>query len=302
MDPWSTLVEPLISYEFMRTGLVAAVVVGVVSSVLSCLLVVRRQALLGDAISHAALLGVVLGYLVAEQAGVLWGAMVVGTVAGMAITFVERTTSTTTEVAMGIVFTFAFALGLAIISVARPRGIDIFHILFGNVLGVGQDQLVLTTVSGGIVVAGVVIGFRAFHIWSFDREVARALGVPVRAIDYVFTALLSAAIVASLEAVGLILVVAMLITPGATASLLADRLSSMMWVAAAVGVVASITGLYGSYYFDVASGPAIVIVTTFLFALTLVFAPRRGALARAVIRRRVAQRVDRAPAIPGRVD
>lgn len=290
---WDVLAEPVLRYAFMRDGLLVALVVGATSAVLSCLLVVRRQALLGDAIAHAVLLGVAVGWLAAGRVGVFAGALAAGVLAGVAIVFVERSSRLKLDAAMGVVFTTAFALGLAIISRARPAGIDLFHVLFGNVVGVSRTDVWLTAASGGLVLAVVVVLFRDFQLWSFDPELARVLGVPVGALQYVFTALLSAAIVASLQAVGIVLVVAMLIIPGATAYLLAERLATMMRVAAACGVVAAVTGLYGSYYVDVASGPAIVLVAGALFAVALLAAPKRGIAVRAVRRRALARRVAR---------
>jgi ABC-type Mn2+/Zn2+ transport system permease subunit len=275
------VIDPAVSYGFFRTGLAAAALVGVTSAVLSCLLVVRGQALLGDAISHAVLLGVAVGYLAGREVGVFWGALAAGVLSGVAITAIERRVPVKRDAAMGIVFTFAFALGIAIISVAQPRGIDLFHVLFGNVLGVTTTDLVLVAVSGGLVVAAVVLWFPAFHLWSFDPTTARAMGMRTGVLEYAFTVLLSAAIVASLQTVGLILVIAMLITPGATAQLLVTRLATMMVVAAGVGLLAGVGGLYASFYADIASGPAIVILVTLCFAVAFVASPRHGLVARA---------------------
>lgn len=284
-------IDPLTQYGFMRLGLAAAVTVGVTSAVLSCLLVVRHQALLGDAISHAVLLGVAIGYLFAQTAGIFWGALIVAVASGTLITYIERHSPVKLDAVMGIIFTATFALGLALISVTKPRGIDLFHILFGNVLGVSGGDLALTVVSGVTVLLVVLVRFRAFHLWSFDPLMARAIGMRVGVMEYLLTGLLSATIVAALQAVGLILVIAMLITPGATALLLTTRLRAMMLVAAGVGMVSAIGGLYVSFYVDIASGPAIVLVATTAFAVALLFAPRRGVLARAALRRRTAQRV-----------
>ncbi|CAN5739545.1 hypothetical protein BH24ACT14_BH24ACT14_13370 [soil metagenome] len=289
-DLVTLFIEPVTRYGFMRAGLTAALIVGVVSAVLSCLLVVRHQALLGDAISHAVLLGVAVGYLLARQAGIFWGALVVAVLTGLAITYIERNSPVKLDAVMGICFTATFALGLAIISVAKPRGIDLFHILFGNVLGVSSADLWLTGSAGAAVLLVIVVGYRWFHLWSFDPLMAEAVGLKVGVLQYVFTALLSATIVASLQAVGLILVVAMLVTPGATALLLTSRLRTMMLVAAAVGSVSAVGGLYGSYYYDVASGPAIVLVATACFVLALFCGPRGGVVARAVRRHRAAER------------
>lgn len=290
MNPVDLLIDPLVQYGFMRAGLAAAVIVGVSSALLSCLLVVRHQALLGDAISHAVLLGVAVGYLLAESAGILGGALVVAVLTGVVITYIERNSPVQLDAVMGIVFTAAFALGLAIISIAQPRGIDLFHILFGNVLAVDTADLALTAVSGGLVVAVVLVLFRPFHLWSFDPQMAAAVGMRTGLLQYIFTALLSATIVASLQAVGLILVIAMLITPGATALLLSSRLTTMMAIASAVGLASAVGGLYGSYYVDVASGPAIVLFATACFLLAFLLAPRRGVVARALRRRQAANR------------
>ena len=268
------LVEPVLQYGFMRAGLLAAVVVGLTCAVLSCLLVVRGQALLGDAISHAVLLGVVVGYLVGGELGVLGGALVVAVLTGAAIAYVTEHAPFRADTSMGVLFTVTFALGLAIMSVAQPRGIDLMHVLFGNVLGVSSADLWLTAVSGGLVLLVVLVGFRAFSLWSFDPGLARAMGMRTRAVEYLFTAMLSAAIVAALQTVGLILVVAMLVVPGATAAMLTSRLSSMMAVAGVVGLVSGVTGLYGSFHLDVASGPAIVLVAGACFLLAFLLAPR----------------------------
>ncbi len=285
------LLDPLIQYGFMRIGLVAAVTVGLTSAVLSCLLVVRHQALLGDAISHAVLLGVAVGYLFAQTTGIFWGALVVAVLSGMAITYIERHSPVKLDAVMGIIFTGTFALGLAIISITKPPGIDLFHILFGNVLGVSGDDLLLTVASSASVLVIVVTRFRAFHLWSFDPLLAKALGMRVGLLEYLLIGMLSVTIVAALQAVGLILVIAMLITPGATAQLLTTRLRNMMLVAALVGTISAVCGLYLSFYIDVASGPSIVLVTTATFLAALLFAPRRGVVARAVQRRRLVLRV-----------
>lgn len=268
------LVDPVLQYGFMQAGLVAAMVVGVTCAVLSCLLVVRGQALLGDAISHAVLLGVVVGYLLGGEVGILAGALVVAVLTGAAIAYVTQHAPFRADTSMGVLFTTTFALGLAIMSVAQPRGIDIYHVLFGNVLGVGSADLWLTGVSGGLVVLLVLTAFRAFQLWSFDPDLARAMGMRTRAMEYLFTAMLSAAIVAALQTVGLVLVVAMLVIPGATAAMVTSRLATMMAVAGGVGLVAGVVGLYGSFHLDVASGPAIVLVAGAAFLAVFLLAPR----------------------------
>lgn len=274
------MLDPLLSYGFLRTGLVVALLVGATCAVLSCFLVVRRQALLGDAISHAVLPGVVIGYLLADRAGLLPGALVAAIVTSLAITAIEHHAPVARDAAMGIAFTAAFAFGLILISATDPRGIDLFHVLFGNVLGATTGDVVVTAVSSVLVLTTIVALFPHLHLWSFDIRAARAAGLPIRALDYVFTVVLAATIVAALQAVGIILVVAMLITPGATALLWARGLRTMMVVSALVGTGAAVVGLYGSYHLDVASGPAMVLAAAAAFAVSLVVAPRRGLLAR----------------------
>lgn len=269
-------IAPL-EFGFMRDGLLVVLLIGVTAAVLSCLLVVRRQALMGDAISHCVLIGVVLGWLVAKDEGVLLGALVAGVLSGSAMTFIERA-GIKLDAAMGVVATAAFALGLAIISIVKPTGIDLFHVLLGNVLGVSTGDLKRTIVVCALVLATVTLLFRGLQFWSFDPVAAQVAGLPTRLLHYVFTALLSATVVVAIQAVGILLVIAMLVTPGATAWLLTRRLAPMMGVAAVIGAFSGVGGLYGSYHLDVASGPAIVLVASGLFLLALLLAPRRGVL------------------------
>ena len=289
------LVDPVMQYAFMREGLIAAIVVGLASAILSCLLVVRHQALLGDAISHAVLLGVAVGFLVAGVGGILPGALLVAILTGLAITFLERNTPIQLDAAMGIAFTTTFALGLAIISVVQPRGVDLFHILFGNVIGLRRSDLILTVVAGAAVIAVTLGLFRWLHVWSYDPGLASAVGVPLRVVEYAFTALLSAAVVVSMNAVGLLLVVAMLIIPGAAALLLTSSLRSMMAVAAVIGVTSAVAGLYVSFHVNVASGPAIVLTAAALFLVLLLAAPRHGLFLRWLVHRRPGTREEAAP-------
>lgn len=280
----SELLEALLTpltYGFARAGFAAAILIGVSTALMSCLLVIRREALLGDAISHAVLLGVVLGYLAAGDAGVLVGALVVAVASAVVITWIEQRTPVRADAAMGVVFTFAFALGLAIVSAVRPRGVDLFHVLFGNPLGISAADLVLTAGTTVVVVAAVVLGFRTVQAWCFDADAARAAGMRTAAVHYAFTVVLAAAIVAALQAVGVILVIALLVTPGATAQLLTSRLHAMMLVAVGCGLLASVGGLYASLLADIAAGPAIVLVASTLFAVAIVVAPRHGLVAQA---------------------
>lgn len=270
------IVDPVTTYAFFRLALVAAVAVGLGSAVLSCLLVVRHQALVGDAVSHSVLLGVAVGFVAAGRPGILPGALLAAGGTAVLTTAIERRAPLARDAVLGIVFTTAFAGGLAVISIARPSGIDLFHVLLGNVLGVSPGDVALTLAVSGVVVALVVVLYRPLQLWAYDPVAATTLGVPVRTLEYLFSLLLSAMVVAALQAVGLILVVAMLVIPGATARLLTRRLRTMLVAAAAVGVISAVGGLYASYHLDVSSGPAIVLSAALCFAVAFARHLARG--------------------------
>ncbi len=288
------VIDPVAHYTFMQHALLAAVMVGLTTAVLSCFMVVRRTVMLGDALSHVVVLGVVIGWLVAGYVGVFAGALVVGLIVGTAITYVERHSQVHFDAALGVIFSSTLALGLAIVSVVKPKGIDMAHILLGNILGVDSDALRLVYIGGAIVLTVVAVLFKALRLWSFDPEMARAMGLRTGALQYVFYALLSLTIVTALQTVGLVLVVAMVATPGSIALLLTDRLARMIGIAAVVGMTAGVVGMYASYYANVASGPSIVLVLSLLFVIAFLVAPRRGLLTTAWHRRRTV-RIENAP-------
>jgi ABC-type Mn2+/Zn2+ transport system permease subunit/Mn-dependent DtxR family transcriptional regulator len=267
------LLKPL-TYEFMQRALLASVVVGIICSVLSCYLIVKRWALLGDAISHAVLPGVGIAYIIGIQ--FFWGAVVTGVLTALGIGFIERNTRIKQDAAIGIMFTSAFALGILIISLIRTKTVDIYHILFGNVLGVATPDLILTVIAGIAVMLTVLLLFKELELWSFDQVMAQAIGLPVRFFHYLLMFILSLTIVASLQTVGIVLVIAMLITPGATAYLIANSLKRMMAVASVFGILSAITGLFASYYLNVASGPAMVLMSAIFFGLAMFLSPQRG--------------------------
>lgn len=269
-------VLPVASFRFLAYAIATAAVVGVVTSVLSGFLIVRRSAMLGDAVAHGVLPGVALGWMAGRHLGSLWGALIAGVLVALGISWVERVGRVHVDTAMGVVFSFAFALGLAIISVAQPRGVHLTHLLLGNVLAAGPADLALAGGTAVVVLTVVVVGYPWLHAWSFDPDGARAAGVPTRLLHYLFTALLAATVVAALQTVGLVLVVAMLVTPGAAASLLVRRFAPMLAVAGGIGLVSAVGGMYTSYHLDVASGPAIVLLAGVVFALALLLGPRHG--------------------------
>ena len=267
------LLEPF-RFEFMVRGLVAAVVVGVACSVVGCYVVLRGMAFLGDAVSHAILPGVAIAYLV--KGDLLIGGLIAGVVVALAIGLLSRRGRVREDTAIGVVFAGALALGVALMSTIRTYSTDLTHILFGNVLGVSSADILLTTGIALLVIAVIVALYKELLIVSFDPIMAGAVGMPVTLINGVLLVLIALTIVVSMQTVGIGLVVAMLVTPAATAGLLVRRLVPMMLLAAGLGALASVIGLYVSFFTAIASGPAIVLVSTLCFAVTYLLVPPAG--------------------------
>ena len=269
--------EPL-AYPFMLRGLAAAVVVGIVCSLVGTYVVLRGMAFFGDALAHAILPGVAVGYLVSgsAQTTLFWWALAAAVLTSIGIGAVSKGAQIKEDTAIGIVFAGMFALGIALISTMRSYTVDLVHFLFGNVLGVTSADLVLTAVWSLLVILAIVAFFKEFLVISFDPVLAETLRLPSNALRYLLLILIAVAIVVSLQTVGIALMLAMLVTPPATAYLLTRRLPSMMVLAAAIGATSGVIGLYLSYYVSIASGPAIVLVCTAFFLLAALFAPHRG--------------------------
>ncbi len=266
--------EPF-QFPFMQRALLTALLVGCVCGILSCYVVLKRWSLLGDTISHAVLPGVAVAHLLGWPFFV--GGLISGLATAMGIGMIERNTRIKEDAAMGLMLTGSFALGIVIIS-QIATSTHLLHILFGNVLGVRMPMLLLTLIVGLLTLSVVLLYYKAFLLYSFDPVQASVQGMNTAAIHYGLMFLLTLTIVASLETVGIILVVAMLITPGATAYLLAHSLSRMMLIAAASGMFSAVIGLYLSFVFNLASGGTIVLVSTTLFFVTFLLAPKHGVL------------------------
>jgi manganese/iron transport system permease protein len=277
----SWLLDPL-AYGFMQRGLAAAVMVGVLCSVIGCYVVVRSMAFLGDAMAHAILPGVAVSYLL--KGNLMVGALVAAVVVALGIGFLSRSGTVREDTAIGILFAAALSLGVALISLIQTYAVDLTHILFGNVLGVTAADLWLTGGLGLAVLLVIILLFKPFLVVSFDPVLAATLRLPGEALRTLLLVLLALTIVVSLQTVGVGLVAAMLVTPGATAYLLTRRLSSMMALAAFSGALSSLIGLYLSYYISIASGAAIVLVATAFFLLAFLFAPTKGWLWRTLHR------------------
>ncbi|OLT55142.1 hypothetical protein BJF88_07430 [Cellulosimicrobium sp. CUA-896] len=272
LDP---LLEPL-SFEFMRTALAVTLMAGVVCGVLSCWLVLVGWSLMGDAVSHAVLPGVVLAYVVGAPFAL--GALLFGLLAVTLIGAVRDTSRVKEDAAIGVVFTTLFALGLVLISVT-PSQTDLNHILFGNLLGVSRADLVQVLVLGAVALAVVVLKRRDLTLFAFDPVHAHAIGLSPRRLGALLLGLLALTVVVALQAVGVVLVVALLITPGATAHLLTDRFSRMLWIAPLVAAGSGVVGLYASYYLDTSSGGTVVVTLGLAFALAYLLSPRHGLVA-----------------------
>ena len=270
-------VSEAFQYAFMQRALLTSMMVGAICGMLSCYVVLKRWSLLGDAISHAVLPGVAVAYLLGLPFFI--GAFVTGALTSLGIGAIERHTRIKSDAAMGIMFTGAFALGVVLIS-KIASSTHLMHILFGNVLGVQQSALLLTLAASLVALLVVWLAYRPLMLYAFDPTQAQALGFNTGVIHYGLILLLTLTIVASLETVGIILVVAMLITPGATAHLLTDRFKTMLFISVGIGVGSAVLGLWLSFAFDVASGGTIVLVATGCFFTALLFSPKHGVLMR----------------------
>ena len=279
------ITDPL-QYEFMRRALLEVILMGAVTGTIGTYVVLRGLSFIGDALSHAIFPGVVLAFLIG--AGIFWGALVFGILTSAAIAVVATNRRVKEDSAIGVLFVGSFALGIVLISSSKNFTRDLTSFLFGNVLGVTTNDIVLSAVAGVVVILLIVLLYKELLITSFDRAAAQAMGLPVFWLDLLLLVMISLTIVVSLRAVGNILVVAMLVTPAATARLLTDRLPVMMVVSASIGVIAGVTGLYISYWNDVAAGGTIVLVATAIFGLVWIFAPQHGYVTTRLLRRRLA--------------
>jgi manganese/iron transport system permease protein len=272
-----------LSYPFMQRALVVAVLVGAVCAVLSCYLVLKGWSLMGDAVSHAVLPGIVVAYVVGLPLAV--GAFVAGLSCALLTGYLKESSRVKEDTVMGVVFSGMFGFGLVLFSKVETDQ-HLLHILFGNMLGVTVQDLIETAVIAGGTLAIVLIKRRDLLLYCFDPNHARAIGLPVQLLHYGLLILLSLTIVASLKAVGIILVIAMLVAPGAIAYLLTDRFERMLVIATAVAVGSSAVGTLASFHIDGATGACIVLVQACVFVLAFLFAPKRGLIAAARATRR----------------
>jgi manganese/iron transport system permease protein len=258
------LIEPFVRFQFMRHSLLAIVLVGTLCATIGVYVVLRRMAFIGDALSHTVLPGIVFAYF--NGISLFFGAMVAGLLTALGIGWLSRRETLREDTAIGIMFTFMFALGILLMSTARSFR-DFTHILFGNVLGVTTDDLTLIGIVAAVVLGALLLFHKELELTSFDPIHAEVIGLRPDRLRYGLLILLALTVVTAIQAVGVVLTSAMLVTPAATASLLTNRLPRMMLVAVGVAISAGVIGLYASYCYNVASGAAIVLACTLLFGL-----------------------------------
>jgi len=262
------LIEPM-QYAFMVRGLIAAILVGIVCAVVGTYVVLRGMAFFGDALAHAILPGIAVGYLVGGGARdpLFWWALATAVVASLSIGAISRSTKIKEDTAIGIIFAGMFALGIALISTVSSYTVDLAHFLFGDILSVRNADLVLIGVFGGVTLLIILAFYKEFLVLSFDPTLAITLRLPARLLDYLLILLIAVTIVVSIQTVGVALMIAMLVTPAATAYLLTHRLPIMMVLAAVLASASGVIGLYISFYVGVASGAAIVLAATAIFLI-----------------------------------
>jgi len=275
-DVLDLVLDPM-AYGFMQRGLVAAILVGIVCAVMGAFVVLRGLAFIGDAVSHAAFPGLVIAFMLGIPLYIGGAVAAVGT--ALAIGAVARRGALRFDTAVGVLFAGMFALGIVLFSTIEDYVADLFSYLLGNVLGITFADIVQIVILGGVVLLVVALLRKELLYASFDPAGAAASGLPVVTLDYLLLGLVGVTIVVSIQAVGIIMVVAMLVTPAATGQLLADKFWDLVRIAIAVSILAAVSGLYVSYYLNVASGASIVLVETLLFGLALLFSPKSGWLA-----------------------
>lgn len=260
-------------YEYMQRAFVAALVVGTLCSTIGTYVVLRKLAFIGDGIAHASFAGIVVAYL--RGIDFYAGAIAVAVLTALGIGFVNRRGHVSLDTAIGVLFTGAFALGVFLMSRAPRYNVDLSSFLFGNILGVSRTDLVVILVLAAVVTVSLAFLYRALLYTSFDPVVAEASGINAAFVDYALLVLLALTIIISLEAVGIVLVAALLVTPAATAFQLTRRFTRMLALSAGVGAACAVVGLYASYYLQAASGATIVLLATLAFFVAMAIGRRR---------------------------
>ena len=271
----------VLEQEWAIRALAASIMVGVMCGILGCFIVLRNMALVGDALSHAVLPGVVGAFLLVgfSPLGFFIGSVIAGLISAVGITWIQQNVRTKNDAAIGIVFTSMFSLGVMGISwISHDKGVhlDLKDFLFGNVLGVGDQDLWLTGAVTVTVIGSVIVFYRYLFVTTFQSVIAKTMGISVQTVHYLLMLLLSFSVVASLQTVGVILVVAMLITPASTALLLSDRLQRVLFLAALIGLITAVLGFFVAVALDTTPGPAMAVLATIFYIFAVLFSPRKG--------------------------
>ncbi len=274
MPLWDWLIEPL-QYGFLVKALWVSAFVGVICAVLSCYITLKGWSLMGDAVSHAVVPGVVVAHALGIPFAI--GAFLFGFGATVAIGFVKSKTRLKEDAVIGVVFTGFFAFGL-VLSTKIPSNVDLFHILFGNVLGISPQDMIQTVIVGIMTLVIILLRRKDLLLFCFDPNHAKAIGLNTQLMYYTLLSVLALTIVTALQTAGIVLVVAMLVTPGATAYLLTDRFDQMLAISVGTSVLSCVLGTYLSYHLDVSTGGAIVVLLTLLFTFAMLWAPKYGIL------------------------
>ncbi|HGD2909890.1 TPA: metal ABC transporter permease subunit [Streptococcus agalactiae] len=265
--------EGLLTYHFLQNAFITAIVIGIVAGAVGCFIILRSMSLMGDAISHAVLPGVAISFILGINFFI--GAIVFGLLSSIIITYIKENSVIKGDTAIGITFSSFLALGIILIGLANSTT-DLFHILFGNILAVQDSDKYMTIIVGLIVLTLIIIFFKELLLTSFDPVLAKSMGMRVSFYHYLLMILLTLVAVTAMQSVGTILIVALLITPAATAYLYVKSLRTMLFLSSALGAVASVLGLYIGYTFNIAAGSSIVLTSTFMFLLAFLFSPKQS--------------------------
>lgn len=269
------LIEPL-QYPFLVQAIWVSAFVGLVCAVLSCYITLKGWSLMGDAVSHSVVPGVVIAYALNIPFSI--GAFVFGFGSIVAIGYIKSKTRLKEDAVIGVVFTGFFAFGIVLIT-KIPSNVDLFHILFGNVLGISPQDIIQTLIAGIITLVVIMLRRKDLLLFCFDPNHAQAIGLNTQVMYYTLLSVLALTIVTALQTAGIILVIAMLVTPGSIAYLLSDRFDRMLGISILSSVFSCVMGTYLSYHLDISTGGSIVVLLTLIFIVAMVFAPKYGILA-----------------------
>ena len=271
----SEFIDGLLNFHFLQNALITALVIGIVGGAVGCFIILRGMSLMGDAISHAVLPGVAISFILGINFFI--GAIVFGLLASTIITYIKSNSIIKSDTAIGITFSSFLALGIILIGIANSST-DLFHILFGNILAVQDLDMWITIAVALLVLATITIFFRPLLLTTFDPILAKSIGVKVTFYHYLLMVILTLVAVTAMQSVGTILIVALLITPAATAYLYANSLKTMIFLSSGFGALASVLGLFIGYSFNIAAGSSIVLTSALLFLISFFIAPKQSVM------------------------